>query len=89
MGHGGLPVLSNLPANLEWVIDGLNGYIAHDIAHLGETLKRALSQAEVPEQLFEAAALNRRLVAQKALHQHNMAAFADLYHTVLQGHANL
>lgn len=85
MGHGCLPVLSNLPANLEWVIDGLNGYIAHDIAHLAETLKQAVLLAEEPQQLAEAAALNRRLVEQKALHQNNMAAFADLYRTVVQG----
>lgn len=85
MGHGCLPLLSNLPANLEWVIDGLNGHIAPDIGVLAEALKRAVVQANDPAQLAEAAALNRRLVIDKALHHSNMQAFAELYHTVLQG----
>jgi glycosyltransferase involved in cell wall biosynthesis len=40
MGHGCLPLLSNLPANLEWAIDGLNGRIAEDISRLGDDLAR-------------------------------------------------
>ncbi|KUM04466.1 glycosyltransferase family 4 protein [Chromobacterium subtsugae] len=79
MGHGCLPLLSNLPANGEWVIDGLNGAIAEDVSRLGPELLRAMAQAEDDAALQSLAATNRGLVAAKALHQANMAGFADLY----------
>ena len=79
MGHGCLPLLSNLPANGEWVIDGLNGAIAEDVGRLGEELLRAMELASEDARLDEIAALNRRLVADKGLHQPNMAGFARLY----------
>ncbi|POZ61362.1 glycosyltransferase family 4 protein [Chromobacterium alticapitis] len=78
MGHGCLPLLSNLPANGEWVIDGLNGAIAEDVGRLGPELMRAMSQAEDDAALQHLAAINRGLVAAKALHQANMTGFADL-----------
>lgn len=84
MGHGCLPVLSNLPANGEWVIDGLNGVIAEDIHHLADDLIRAMQLSVDNEQLAHIAAVNRQLVADKALHKANMAAFARLYHNVLE-----
>ncbi|MCD5363709.1 glycosyltransferase family 4 protein [Chromobacterium aquaticum] len=83
MGHGCLPLLSNLPANGEWVIDGLNGVIAEDVGRLGEELLRAMELAGDDARLDEVAALNRRLVADKGLHQANMAGFAQLYRELL------
>ncbi|SCK09836.1 glycosyltransferase family 4 protein [Vogesella sp. LIG4] len=83
MGHGCLPLLSNLPANLEWVLDGVNGAIVEDVARLGTALKAQLLRAGDNEQLAEAVALNRRLVSEKGLHQHNMARFADIYRQLL------
>ncbi|HJV05909.1 MAG TPA: glycosyltransferase family 4 protein [Chromobacteriaceae bacterium] len=83
MGHGCLPLLSNLPANGEWVIDGLNGIIAEDVAQLAPSLMRAMTLAEDNEQLARSVAINRELVAAKALHADNMAAFAALYRELL------
>ncbi len=79
MGHGCLPLLSNLPANLEWVIDGMGGVIAEDIGRLGDALKATLDTAGDDTRLADAAMLNRRLVEAKALHHENMAKFAALY----------
>ncbi len=79
MGHGCLPVLSNLPANGEWVIDGLNGVIVEDMHRLGDSLMDAMTQADDNAQLAVIAATNRQLVAQKALHDSNMRRFAALY----------
>ncbi|MCW3482210.1 glycosyltransferase family 4 protein [Neisseriaceae bacterium JH1-16] len=84
MGHGCLPLLSNLPANLEWAIDGLNGRIVEDVARLGDDLARAMRDASDDAKLDRIAALNRGLVADKALHADNMAAFAALYSELLQ-----
>lgn len=78
MGHGCLPLLSNLPANGEWVIDGLNGMIAEDVGRLGPQLLRAMDKAEDDAALSRIAETNRGLVAAKALHQANMAGFADV-----------
>lgn len=83
MGHGCLPVLSNLPANLEWVLDGVNGAIVEDVQRLGTALQAQLLRAADDAQLAEAATLNRRLVAEKGLHQHNMQRFADIYRDLL------
>lgn len=86
MGHGCLPVLSNLPANGEWIIDGLNGRIAEDISRLSDTLSAAMAEAADDARLGFVADINRRLVAQKALHTENMRRFAELYRRTLAEH---
>jgi glycosyltransferase involved in cell wall biosynthesis len=83
MGHGCLPVLSNLPANGEWIIDGLNGRIAEDISRLSESLEAAIVEAGDDERLRFISGINRQLVVQKALHLDNMRRFAELYTRVL------
>lgn len=83
MGHGCLPLLSNLPANLEWVIDGLNGQIAEDLGRLDAALMQAMDAATDDEKLDEIAMLNRKLISKKALHRDNMAQFAALYGELL------
>lgn len=83
MGHGCLPLLSNLPANGEWVIDGLNGRIVEDVSRLGAALEAAIGDAGDDARLADVAAVNRRLVAAKALHADNMRRFADLYRDLL------
>ncbi|MEQ6290974.1 glycosyltransferase family 4 protein [Vogesella sp. GCM10023246] len=83
MGHGCLPLLSNLPANLEWVLDGVNGAIVEDVGRLGDALKAQLLRAADDRQLAAAVALNRRLVSDKGLQQANMARFAAIYHELL------
>lgn len=88
MGHGCLPVLSNLPANGEWIIDGLNGRIAEDITRLSEALAQAMQEAGDNQKLTFISDINRGLVAQKALHADNMRRFAELYTRTLQAHAN-
>ncbi|WP_293232543.1 glycosyltransferase family 4 protein [Paludibacterium sp.] len=84
MGHGCLPVLSNLPANGEWIIDGLNGRIVEDVRRLSDSLLDAMREAEDDRQLQSIADINRKLVAQKALHADNMRRFAELYVRALQ-----
>lgn len=87
MGHGCLPVLSNLPANGEWIIDGLNGHIAEDISRLAEGLELSMEEAADDERLTFISDINRGLVAKKALHADNMRRFAELYSRTLRAHA--
>ncbi|BEV72268.1 MULTISPECIES: glycosyltransferase family 4 protein [unclassified Paludibacterium] len=84
MGHGCLPVLSNLPANGEWIIDGLNGRIAEDMRCLSDSLLAAMQEASDDQRLQFIADINRQLVAQKALHADNMRRFAALYARTLK-----
>jgi len=84
MGHGCLPVLSNLPANGEWVIDGLNGRIVEDLSCLSSVLECAIAEAEDNQHLSFIAGINRQLVTQKALYLDNMRRFSELYRRVLQ-----
>lgn len=83
MAHGCLPVLSNLPANGEWVIDGLNGHIVEDLKQLADGLRTAMTAADDPVRLERIAGINRGLVAEKALHADNMGRFAALYQQLL------
>ncbi|AXK38481.1 glycosyltransferase family 4 protein [Crenobacter cavernae] len=83
MGHGCLPLLSNLPANGEWVLDGVNGRIVPDIANLPSALAESLEWASCDAKLAEAAAINRRLVETRALNSANVARYAALYKKLL------
>lgn len=72
MACGCLPVVSNLPANLEWVIDGLNGVVADDLER--EYFSRALA---LDKNLVND--INPRLIAQKASLATNQEKYLSLY----------
>lgn len=59
MAHGCVPVLSALPANMEWVEDGVNGWLVRDGASDG-LLKASRRQ---PESMAE---LNRAIIRERA-----------------------
>lgn len=70
MGHGCIPILSDLPANHELVADGRNGMILADLeAPTPERLGQLASRAE------EVAAENRAWVAEHALFPRCVSAF--------------
>jgi L-malate glycosyltransferase len=79
MAAGCLPVLSNLPANREWVEDGRNGLLVEDLARLGEALERAIEWSESGRWAREGRPLNEALVADKALFERNIEQFMALY----------
>lgn len=81
LGHGCLPLLSNLPANLEWVLDGMNGLIAGSTAPqaLAAAMRRALHLAQDALWMDEMTTFNRHMIEQKGLHANSMRAFADIY----------
>lgn len=86
LGHGCLPLLSNLPANLEWVLDSMNGLIAESTTPpaLAATLRRALHLTQDAQRMNEITAFNRRMIEQKGLHANAMQAFADIYQQLCQ-----
>lgn len=83
MGRGCLPLLSHLPANSEWVIDGLNGIIIEDLHTLTDSLHHALEQASDPIRLSAIAQINQDLIAKKASYRDNMRRFVTCYAALL------
>lgn len=76
MAAGCVPVLSNLPANHEWVIDEYNGIIVTGLS--GNILQRAvdLDQKKV-------AAINKEIIDKKGTREVNRKKFTDLYNKML------
>lgn len=79
MAAGCLPVLSDLPANREWVQTGRNGLLVADPAQLGESLERAIDWSESGRWAREGRPINEALVAEKALFLRNIEQFIALY----------
>ncbi len=79
MAAGCLPVLSDLPANREWVQTGRNGLLVSDPAQLGDALERAIEWSESGRWAREGRPLNEALVADKALFARNIEQFIALY----------
>lgn len=77
MGYGCYPILSNLPANLEWVLDGINGIINQSSDSLYLDLNQALNVS--PEKLSEANFFNYQLIKEKAVFEDNIQKFLALY----------
>ena len=78
MAAGCLPVVSDLPANREWITDGDNGLLfpVGDDAALAACLRRAAGDAGWRAQ---AARRNRELVAARATWETNMEAVEALF----------
>jgi glycosyltransferase involved in cell wall biosynthesis len=89
LGYGCVPVLSYVPANLEWAIHGFNGFIVDDLNDLARAIKEAMDLVGDPIRLKEVASINRALVRRKATPGQNGRKFADLYTDLLQSKARL
>ena len=79
MGYGCYPVLSNLPANLEWVLDGINGIINQNPAQLSQDMEQAIKYTANTKQYAETALFNHRIIHQKAVFEDNIKKFIALY----------
>ena len=80
MGYGCYPILSNLPANLEWVIDQINGTICQNISALDQDIINAIEITDnLPNKYQKIAQFNYELIRQKAIFDHNVEKFIALY----------
>lgn len=77
MACGCVPIVSDLPANREWVQDGINGIIVNDTN--SDFLSRALSM-----DVDAASAMNKEIVSRKGTKEVNKALFLKLYETLLK-----
>jgi glycosyltransferase involved in cell wall biosynthesis len=79
MAAGCLPVLSDLPANREWVEDRTNGLLVADLARLPEALAGAIEWWESGRWDAQARPANERRVAEQATLPANIRQFIALY----------
>lgn len=81
MACGAFPVVSDIPANREWIEDGVNGILVPlgSAENLADKLQKAWQEKEMRQ---EAAAINRQIILERADYEVNMAkierAFIDL-----------
>jgi len=76
MSNGCVPVVSNLPANLEWVMNGVNGLIVNNVNI------DFLQQAIILDQ-EEMANHNRLIINKRALKKNSIKMFSDLYDSLM------
>jgi glycosyltransferase involved in cell wall biosynthesis len=73
MAYGAIPVVSDLPANREWIVDGENGIIVHD-GNVDAAIRRAmlLSGTDVAQR-------NAKIVSERGSKPANRKIFLALY----------
>jgi len=77
MAYGCIPVLSDLPANREWIDDGKNGIIVNSPSE--NIFERALKL-----NISEVASINKRIIIEKGTKVANKKKFIQLYDHFLQ-----
>jgi len=77
MALGSFPVVSDLPALREWVLDGVNGLVfrPNDPGQMASALRRALEDSEIRER---ARGLNREMIDRRARWDENLGRFSHL-----------
>lgn len=73
---GCLPVVSDLPANREWITDGINGIIV-------ENLDENFLQKSIMIDMQKAVAINKELIRKHGTKEVNRKKFVELYHKIL------
>jgi glycosyltransferase involved in cell wall biosynthesis len=78
MGAGAFPIVSDLPAQREWIEAGVNGLVVplHQPAALAEAIAHALADAELRR---TAAVRNLRIIEERGLNEVNMLLMEKLY----------
>lgn len=79
LSQGCCPVVSALPANREWIVDGLNGVVAAEPGDLSAAIERAMALSDSERWRQETAPANLRLVRDRATFADNIAQFLAQY----------
>jgi glycosyltransferase involved in cell wall biosynthesis len=79
MAQGCCPVVSDLAANREWIVDGLNGVVVAQPEDLAAAIERAIAMSGSERWREETAPANLRLVREKATFADNIAQFIAQY----------
>jgi L-malate glycosyltransferase len=79
MALGCYPVVSDVPANREWIVDGLNGNVVARPEDLAPAIERAMLISRSEHWREQIAPANHRLIREKALFADNIRQFLALY----------
>lgn len=79
MGYGCYPILSNVPANLEWIDPGINGIIVKNNDDLDIEFKNVIAGLQNTEKYKKIAIYNYELIREKAVFENNIKKFLNLY----------
>jgi len=82
MAYGCIPMLSDIPANREWIEDGINGIIIGRTEPLSKAIKRGLELDAEKVQHY-----NRELINQRATKSANAELFKGIYSRMLASEA--
>ena len=87
MACGTFPVVSDIPANREWIIDGENGFLVPlgSPGELAERLEAAWRNAELR---LRAAERNWQIVREKADFENNMAVIEGMFRRLVRNKGN-
>ncbi|SKA96450.1 Glycosyltransferase involved in cell wall bisynthesis [Caloramator quimbayensis] len=80
---GLFPIVSNLPANKEWVKDRENGYIVKEI-NSKEVEESILWCCSNKEKIKKASIVNRKIIEDKALWSNNIKMVEELYEKMIK-----
>jgi L-malate glycosyltransferase len=82
MACGSIPVVSNLPANCEWITDSYNGLVLMSIDEhcLFEVLMKAVQDKDLKKRCEVE---NRKIILQRAIWEDNMSAIEKEYLSLL------
>lgn len=83
MASGIFPVVSDLPANREWIKDRYNGYILKNISvdELYEAMRNTLNNLDL---VNETVIINNKIISERAIWQDNMGRVRDEYSNLLK-----
>lgn len=77
MACGCIPIVSNIPANLEWIIDGLNGIVSYNFSSLDFDKALDLDCSKAYE-------INKFLINSKAKIEINKEKFISIYEKLIK-----
>ncbi|MBP9742567.1 MAG: glycosyltransferase [Burkholderiales bacterium] len=77
MSYGAYPIVSNLPANLEWIMDKINGTINQNSELLDNDLAMAINLTQQKRE--DIAKINYSIIQQKAVFNNSIQYFINLY----------
>ncbi len=83
MSYGCYPIVSNLPANNEWVINKFNGLICENTEMLDKLIIEAVKTVTNLTEYEKISLFNNSLIKQKASPQNNISQFIDLYKSLI------
>ncbi|MEK7214073.1 MAG: glycosyltransferase, partial [Chloroflexota bacterium] len=81
---GVVPVVSDIPANREWIVNGQNGFLAPpaDAGALAEAIHAALTQSEAWRQ--QAISRNKAVIRDRAVWQEQMRRIETAYQELVR-----